>query len=76
MTAFDTAVDVAIRPSSYQPAATGAPWPKDMQGYTKIDHADTLEDFSRNNRQWTKHTIEFTAPADRVSVLLALCGVR
>ncbi|WIA21550.1 hypothetical protein OEZ85_000746 [Tetradesmus obliquus] len=68
MTAFDTAVDVAIRPSSYQPSATGAPWPKDTQGYNKIDNADTLEDWSRSSRQWTKHQVEFTAPADRVTL--------
>lgn len=67
MTAFDTAVDVAIRPSSYKPSATGAPWPKDTQGYTKVDHADTQEDYSRSNRQWNRHQVEFTAPADRVS---------
>ncbi|KAF6250062.1 hypothetical protein COO60DRAFT_1706247 [Scenedesmus sp. NREL 46B-D3] len=68
MTAFDTAVDVAIRPSSYKPSATGAPWPKDTQGYTKVDHADTQEDYSRSNRQWNRHQVEFTAPADRVTL--------
>jgi hypothetical protein len=75
MTYFDTAVDVVMRPSSYQPSATGAPWPKDPQGYTQIDHADTLEDYTRNNKQWTKHQVELTAPADRVSVMVELCCV-
>lgn len=66
LTAFDTSVDVVIRPSSYVASASAGAWPKDPQGYTVIGHADTAEDYARTGKQWNQHETTFTAPADKV----------
>jgi hypothetical protein len=65
-TNFDTAVDVAVRPTSYQPSRTAGIWPKDMQGYTLLQHADTLEQYNKYQKQWVKYEATFKAPADKV----------
>jgi hypothetical protein len=66
---FETAVDVAIRPASYQPdASSRSIWPGDRQGFTVISTADTKENWDRYQKQWVKHEVVFAAPADAVTL--------
>lgn len=67
-TAFDSAVDVAIRPSSYQPSAAAGIWPKDRQGYSVISSADSLQQWNATGKQWVQHSVEFTAPSNQVTL--------
>jgi hypothetical protein len=69
-TTFDTAVDVAIRDSSYKPDPTAkGVWPADKQGYSQIAHSDTAENWAKHQKQWVRNEVIFTAPSDMVSGL-------
>eukprot|EP00879_Flechtneria_rotunda_P026955 GHRR01028806.1.p3 GENE.GHRR01028806.1~~GHRR01028806.1.p3 ORF type:complete len:103 (+),score=26.25 GHRR01028806.1:636-944(+) len=66
-TNFDTAVDVAYRPGSYVPKP-GGKWPADKQGYTVLQHADTLEQYGKHSKQWVKYEVTFRAPENKVTI--------
>ncbi|KAF8069562.1 RANBP1C [Scenedesmus sp. PABB004] len=68
LTPFDTAVDVAVRPAGHAVSASAAPWPKDRQGFTVIDSADTAADYAAHQTQWVRHETTFTAPDDKVTL--------
>lgn len=65
LTPFETAVDIAVRPASYQPSRAAGIWPRDRQGYTLISHADTEVQWKQYGTQWVKHEATFVAPADK-----------
>jgi len=74
-TAYDTSVDVVIRPTNYVISPSNyndfmkatKPWPKDTQGFTVIAQADTAVQYEKYKKQWVQYTATFMAPADEVS---------
>lgn len=67
-TAYETAVDVAIRPAAYVPAAGASRWPGDKQGFTQVSYADTAQQWGQHKTQWVKHEATFTAPSDAITL--------
>jgi hypothetical protein len=75
-TAYDTSVDVVIRPTNYVISPSNyndfmkatKPWPKDTQGFTVIAQADTAVQYEKYKKQWVQYTATFMAPADEVTL--------
>lgn len=72
---FDTAIDVAIRPSGHKEPAgfIQGVWSTDQQGYARISSADTREGWDRYKKQWVKYETIFEAPSNSVSCCWWCC---